>query len=228
VRAVAQSGRVVLGASYLRGHRRTPHRWSRTGWPASCRLASFTSLGSSRGMRAAARRASSRVCSPAPTHVRAASLFSFTAGRGSRVTSNEQGAANHERNGGIAAHEQEPVPGRERVRRAVQRDERLPDLRWEETVDCVPDGVGQRADDERKNEQDPGKGADRSRGMPDDRREPTARSRSPWSARCRSLRVRAAAGPRSSVSDSNRWAAAYTRSIRTMVMRSPSTSYSTR
>ena len=36
------------------------------------------------------------------------------------------------------------------------------------------------------------------------------------------------AGSRSSVSCSNRWAAAYTRSIRTMVIRSPSTSYSTR
>ena len=36
------------------------------------------------------------------------------------------------------------------------------------------------------------------------------------------------AGSRSSVNCSNRWAAAYTRSIRTMVIRSPSTSYSTR
>ena len=46
----------------------------------------------------------------------------------------------------------------------------------------------------------------------------------------RSVRSSAAtlAGPRSSASCTDRWAAAYTRSIRTMVIRSPSTSYSTR
>jgi hypothetical protein len=47
---------------------------------------------------------------------------------------------------------------------------------------------------------------------------------------CRLDRSAAAtlAGSRSSVSCSNRWAAAYTRPIRTMVIKSPSTSYSTR